>query len=75
MLHVLERMGLAGRRADVLARMAVVLEHELTEEDRESPQTRPHEEKWQNRASYERAAMVREGLLQDRADGIWALQQ
>jgi hypothetical protein len=45
----------------------------LTAEDRDAPQTRPFEENWQNRASYERAAMVREGLLAGRRDGVWEL--
>jgi len=73
MLTVLEQMGGRGQRMDVLKRMAGVLEGELTSEDQESPATRPHEEKWQNRASYERAALVREGILESRSDGVWSL--
>jgi len=73
MLDVLEQMGGRGQRMDVLKRMAAALEDELTVEDRESPATRPHEEKWANRASYERAALVREGILERRSDGIWSL--
>lgn len=44
-----------------------------TQEDRLSPKSRPFEQKWMNRSSYERANMVREGLLTDAADGVWAL--
>lgn len=73
MLDVLSQMGGAGSRMDVLKRMAVAMDDELTDADRESPTSRPHEEKWQNRASFERATMVRDGVLEQRLDGVWAL--
>ena len=73
MLEVLVQMGGSGSRMAVLKRMAVALDGELTTDDRESPKSRPHEEKWQNRASYERAAMVREGVLEKRSDGVWSI--
>lgn len=44
-----------------------------TPEDLSSPNQRPFETKWMNRASYERADMVREGLLKDKASGLWTL--
>jgi hypothetical protein len=47
----------------------------FTTEDREPVRTRPFEESWRNRASFERADMVRDGLLANRADGIWELDQ
>lgn len=73
MIEVLQQMGGSGRRMDVLKRMAHVLRDELNHEDRESPRGRPHEEHWQNRASFERANMVRDGVLEQRSDGVWSL--
>ena len=72
-VQVLEASGGRGTRANVLQRMAIVMNDEFTAEDLEPVRTRPHEVKWQNRASYERASMIREGLLERRDDGIWAL--
>jgi Mrr restriction endonuclease-like protein len=66
-------LGGKARRRDVLDEMNRLFSGVLTAADRESPRTHPNEEKWRNRASYERADMVREGLLVNRADGIWEL--
>ncbi len=44
-----------------------------TSDDLSTPRSRPFETKWRNRASYERAKMVREGLLVGDADGSWQL--
>lgn len=70
---LLDEPGGGARRARVLEVMGQRFGPRLTIEDREAPQTRPFEENWQNRASYERAAMVREGLLAGRRDGVWEL--
>jgi putative restriction endonuclease len=72
-------MVLAGRdsgslsRAEVLTTLADDYAERWTVQDVQAPSSRPFETKWRNRASYERADMVRDGLLQDRADGMWAL--
>jgi hypothetical protein len=47
----------------------------FTAEDRQLRTSRPSEEAWRNRASYERADMVRERLLVNRRDGIWELDR
>jgi hypothetical protein len=44
-----------------------------TPEDLRAPRSRPFETNWRNRASYERAKMVRDGLLVADADGSWEL--
>lgn len=44
-----------------------------TPEDRMPPKSRPFEANWMNRASYERASMVRDGLLADGGGGLWIL--
>jgi hypothetical protein len=46
---------------------------QLTADDRLSPDSRPSEAKWRNRASYERIRMVRDGTLSSAADGYWEL--
>ncbi|QEO15596.1 hypothetical protein FLP10_15035 [Agromyces intestinalis] len=63
----------AARRREVLAAIHIRYGHNLTADDLVSPQTRPHEPNWANRASFERATMVREGLLSPRSDGVWQL--
>jgi hypothetical protein len=68
-------LGGKAQRRDVLAEIDRLFGGLLTAADRESPRTHPNEEKWRNRASYERADMVRQGLLANRADGIWQLDR
>jgi uncharacterized protein DUF3883 len=70
---LLDEPGGGARRAGVLEVIWQRFGPRLTVDDRHAPQTRPFEENWQNRASYERAAMVREGLLASRNDGVWEL--
>ncbi|WP_429461954.1 winged helix-turn-helix domain-containing protein [Microbacterium sp. ZKA21] len=60
-------------RADTLDAINRTWKAHWSEEDLTPPRTRPHEPNWRNRASYERARMIREGLLDDRADGTWSL--
>jgi hypothetical protein len=62
-----------GTRADVLETMEAAFSSEWTAEDVQPQNKRPWETKWRNRASYERADMVRDGLLSERADGYWSL--
>ncbi len=63
----------SASRKQVLQEMDRRYGSSWTPEDRSSPNQRPFETKWMNRASYERADMVREGLLQDKASGLWTL--
>lgn len=70
---VLGRRAGSARRAEALNLLAVLLGGSLTDEDREPVRSRQFEEKWRNRASYERAQMIREDLLVDRNDGVWEL--
>lgn len=63
----------ALRRADVLRALDAAHALDWTAEDMQSPRTRPFERKWQNNASYERASMVRDGLLTPAANGYWTL--
>jgi hypothetical protein len=71
----LGRLGGKGRRSDVLAEMERLFGSAFTAEDREPVATRPFEESWRNRASFERADMVRDRLLVNRRDGIWELDR
>lgn len=64
--------GRASRK-QVLQEMERRFGSSWTPEDRSSPNERPFETKWMNRASFERADMVREGLLKDKASGLWTL--
>lgn len=71
-LHVLsEEESGSLRRAEALRRLAAVFP--WSEEDGKPRETRPWETKWENRASYERAEMVRAGLLEDDEYGLWTL--
>ena len=72
---VLGRRGGKARRVDALNLLEDLIGHSFTDEDREPVASRPFEEKWRNRASYERAQMVRERLLVDRNDGLWELAE
>lgn len=67
----------AGRlgRAEVLRALDAAHFEQWTAEDLQSPRTRPFERKWQNDASYERAAMVRDGLVTPAANGYWTLTE
>jgi hypothetical protein len=71
----LGRLSGAGKRADVLAEMDRLFGGAFTAEDRGPVRTRQFEESWRNRASFERAHMVRDRLLVERADGIWELDR
>ncbi|MEJ1179565.1 MULTISPECIES: HNH endonuclease [unclassified Pseudarthrobacter] len=59
------------RRASALQRLAAAFAWSV--EDNEPRETRPWETKWENRASFERAEMVRAGLLEDDEHGRWTL--
>lgn len=56
--------------------MEKALHDQFTEDDWRPPEKHPNEPNWANRTSYERAVMVREGLLEPVASagyGQWAL--
>lgn len=73
-LEILREMeGGRASRARVLDEMEVRFKSAFSPEDLDSPKTRPHEANWRNRASFERASMVRDGILSPRADGVWEL--
>jgi hypothetical protein len=71
-IRALGRLGGAASRFDILNTLEASLAERLTDEDLEPVESRPFEEKWRNRASYERAQMVRDGLLV-RRNGVWEL--
>lgn len=60
-------------RAEVLKRLGIEYGSRWSTQDREPVATRPFEVKWQNRASFVRADLVREKLLTGSADGNWTL--
>jgi hypothetical protein len=62
-------------RARVLAHMEAQYKWAWTAEDNQTPPSRPFETKWRNNASYERANMVRDGLLQPGGGGNWSLTE
>lgn len=70
---LLQNQGRALTRKQVLDRLRSQHETAWTEEDVASPAGRPSESKWENNASFERADMVREGLLEAGGDGHWVL--
>lgn len=75
-IQVLGRAGGSASKAAVLQGVASLMAGRFTEADLECPASRPNEENWRNRASFERADMVRDGLLrQDSPRGIWALTE
>lgn len=65
--------GARATRAETLAAVGEAFATVWTSADLEPPKSRPWDTKGQNRASFERADMVHDGLLVDRADGTWAL--
>ena len=73
LIATIDALGGHAERAAVLNRVEQDFGHLMTEDDRQAVESRPFEEKWRNRASYERAQMVREGILCDRRDGVWQL--
>ncbi|GAB7190950.1 hypothetical protein NUM3379_16570 [Kineococcus sp. NUM-3379] len=68
-----KRIGGAGPRSEVLQDLDDLYGATWTADDKGPQNSRPWETKWQNRVSFERADMVRDGLLTNRADGIWEL--
>jgi putative restriction endonuclease len=70
-----EAPGKSTSRSALLSTMSSDFAPEFSQEDKSTPMTRPFETKWANRASFERAAMVRDGLLREDAAGEWALTQ
>ena len=60
-------------RSLVLSAIEQRFGEDFTSADLEMVTSRPWEEKWRNNASYERNRMKDEGLLVNRADGIWEL--
>jgi Mrr N-terminal domain len=75
-LRTLSAGHLNGRsRAEILRALDETYHQEWSTEDLATPRTRPFEPKWANRASYERARMVREGLLTGDANGSWTLTE
>jgi hypothetical protein len=61
------------RRAELLRALDARYGTTWSVEDLQAPASRPFERKWQNNASFERANMVRDGLLSDAANGYWTL--
>ncbi|PVE94112.1 HNH endonuclease [Microbacterium sp. TPD7012] len=65
--------GGSARRRDVLDAFEEAYGHLWSDDDLLPQTTRQFETKWRNRTSFERQRMVEQGLLEARADGIWAL--
>lgn len=73
-LRVLQKAPSHGRsRASTLDHIDRRWGKSWSPEDLRAPKSRPFETNWRNRASYERARMVRDGLLVADADGSWRL--
>src|SRR3954453_2847459 len=65
--------GASATRADVLTAMDAAFGAAWTPEDLQAPASKPWETMWRNRASFERADMVRDGLLANESAGTWSL--
>lgn len=74
-LIALRDLGGSAPRAVVLGTIEDRFGEGFTRGDWEEVRTRPGEEKWKNRASYERNKMKNDGLLVARADGTWQLTE
>lgn len=72
---LLSKVDFKGPRADVLDAMASEYADLWTPEDLEIRTSRGTELKWRNNASFERQAMVNEGLLVEGLQGVWALTE
>ena len=74
MLTVLAKFpGGGASRAEVLRAMEAAFADAWTDDDLASPAKHPTETNWENRASFERANMVREGLLKHSTPRRWVL--
>jgi restriction endonuclease Mrr len=73
-IEVLASLGGEAPKAAVITQLEEMLVDELTTEDRQLLLSR-REAHWSNRASWERNAMVDDGLLVRRSDGIWQLTE
>jgi hypothetical protein len=71
-VETLVSLGGSATRAAVLSRMWTTYRDRFTPADLEAVQTRPFEQKWMNRASWERDKMVKDGVLA-RGTGEWTL--
>lgn len=69
----LASVGGSARRRDVLEALDAAYGGLWTGNDLLPQTTRKFESKWRNRVSFERQRMVEAGLLEPRADGVWAL--
>lgn len=63
LILVLGDLGGSAPRSAALSGIQQSFGHALTEDDVESPKSRPWEDKWANRVSWERDRMVKGGLL------------
>ena len=71
-LTTLRDLGGSAEKHVVLANIEQTFGDKLTPADFEMRESRA-EEKWKSNASYERNRMKDDGLLVNRADGIWQL--
>jgi hypothetical protein len=73
-LMVLDHLGGSGTRKAVLAGVLDQMDIIFDDDDWEAPASRPFEARWRNMTSWERADMVRDGLLRDDSErGLWEL--
>lgn len=73
LIRALFESGGSASRADVLSAMTSAFGAYWTAEDKESPPSRPGDEKWRNRTSWQRVRLIEDGLLNQQDDGIWSL--
>ncbi|MEU8153135.1 winged helix-turn-helix domain-containing protein [Micromonospora sp. NPDC048986] len=78
LIQTLGDLGGSAERRLALRAMAKAFQDQFTDDDWRSPPKRPFESNWENRTSFERGEMVREGLLlpmQKAGRGRWALTE
>lgn len=70
-LRALRELGGSAKASVVLSRVEELMNKQLNEKDRET--TANNQTRWSNTAQWERDRMLKDGLIQKKAHGIWEL--
>jgi ABC-type Fe3+-citrate transport system substrate-binding protein len=70
-LRALGELGGSAKASIILSRVEELMSKQLNELDRQT--TANNQARWSNTAQWERVRMVKDGLIQKKAHGIWEL--